>query len=265
LGPCLCFQFHDHFTDGRTPWTSDQLIARPLPKHRTTQTQNKHTHTPNIHALCGIRTHDPGFRAREDSSCLRSLGYRDLHSTKTLPSKSCILLAVLLPNIILNYVSETPTSEFCASARLLLWSQKATGYEVGVTLNDINISTRFCGSRSSVEKEDILRWLDGLLSNSFSYRSRQDALRSCVLHTYNFWATWSVSLCLIRMFLYFWWSYENYIFQFLIISNNNSGSMIYEVSLVLTCLLQSPDVIYYCNLRKSEFLLLQFKSTSYLS
>jgi hypothetical protein len=63
------FQFHDHFTDGGTPWTSDQLVARPLPKHRTTQTQNKHT--PNIHALYGIRTHDPGFRASEDSSCLR--------------------------------------------------------------------------------------------------------------------------------------------------------------------------------------------------
>jgi hypothetical protein len=26
-------------------WTSDQLIARPLPEHSTTQTQNKHTHT----------------------------------------------------------------------------------------------------------------------------------------------------------------------------------------------------------------------------
>jgi hypothetical protein len=30
------FQFYDHFTDGRTPWMSDQLAARPLPKHRTT-------------------------------------------------------------------------------------------------------------------------------------------------------------------------------------------------------------------------------------
>jgi hypothetical protein len=29
------FSFHfDHFTDGRTPWTGDQLDARPLPKHR---------------------------------------------------------------------------------------------------------------------------------------------------------------------------------------------------------------------------------------
>jgi hypothetical protein len=60
------FQFYYHFTDGRTPWTSNQLVARPLPKHRATQTQNKHT--PNIHALCGIR-----FRACEDSP----LGYCD--------------------------------------------------------------------------------------------------------------------------------------------------------------------------------------------
>jgi hypothetical protein len=62
------FQFHDHFTDGRTHWTSDQLVARPLPKHKTTQTQNKHI--PNTHALCEIRTHDPGFRASEDSTLL---------------------------------------------------------------------------------------------------------------------------------------------------------------------------------------------------
>jgi hypothetical protein len=41
----LISQFHDHFTEGRTPWTGDQLVARPLPKHRTTQTQNKRTHT----------------------------------------------------------------------------------------------------------------------------------------------------------------------------------------------------------------------------
>jgi hypothetical protein len=73
-------QFHDHFTDGRTPWTSDQLVARPLPKHRTTQTQNKHTHIPNIHALYGIRTHNPGFRANENSICLRPLGYHDRQS-----------------------------------------------------------------------------------------------------------------------------------------------------------------------------------------
>jgi hypothetical protein len=76
-GPWPLFQFHGHFTDDRTPWTSDQLVARPLPKHRTTQTQNKRIRTPNIHALCGIRTHDPSVRASEYSSCLRPLGYCD--------------------------------------------------------------------------------------------------------------------------------------------------------------------------------------------
>jgi hypothetical protein len=47
---------------------SDQPVSEPLLKHRTTQTQNKHIHVPNIHALCGIRNHDPGFRAALDLS-----------------------------------------------------------------------------------------------------------------------------------------------------------------------------------------------------
>jgi hypothetical protein len=67
----------DLYTIGRTPWTSDRPVARPLPKYRTTKTQNKHTHTPNIHALSAIRTHDHSVRASEDSLCLRQLGYRD--------------------------------------------------------------------------------------------------------------------------------------------------------------------------------------------
>jgi hypothetical protein len=67
LVPGLCFQFHDHITDCRTPWMSDQLVVRPLPKHRTTKTQNKDIHTPNIQALSEIRTHDPSVRASEDS------------------------------------------------------------------------------------------------------------------------------------------------------------------------------------------------------
>jgi hypothetical protein len=53
----------------------DQLVARPLPKHRTTQTQNKRMHTPNIHALSGIRPQDPSVRASEDISCLKPRGY----------------------------------------------------------------------------------------------------------------------------------------------------------------------------------------------
>jgi hypothetical protein len=54
-----------------------QTVWRPLPKHRTTQTQNKHIHIPNIHVLCGIRTHDPGFRESEDSTYLRPVSYHD--------------------------------------------------------------------------------------------------------------------------------------------------------------------------------------------
>jgi hypothetical protein len=40
VGPWPLLQFRNpFFTDGRTPWTSDQPIARPLPTHRTTKTQ----------------------------------------------------------------------------------------------------------------------------------------------------------------------------------------------------------------------------------
>jgi hypothetical protein len=65
------------FTDSRTPWASDQPVARPLPTHRTIRRQNKRIHTPNIHASSGIRTHDPRVRASEVSSCLRPRGYCD--------------------------------------------------------------------------------------------------------------------------------------------------------------------------------------------
>jgi hypothetical protein len=77
LWALAAFQFPDLFKIGRTPWTRDQLVARPLPKHRTARTQNKHVYTPNIHDLSGIRIHDHSVRASEDSSCLRPLGYRD--------------------------------------------------------------------------------------------------------------------------------------------------------------------------------------------
>jgi hypothetical protein len=48
--------------------------------------QQKHrinTHMPNVHALCGIRTHDPGFRTSENSACLRQFGYRDRQTVKS--------------------------------------------------------------------------------------------------------------------------------------------------------------------------------------
>jgi hypothetical protein len=43
LDPGRFFSFLILYTVGRTPWTGDQPIARPLPTHRTTQTQNKRT------------------------------------------------------------------------------------------------------------------------------------------------------------------------------------------------------------------------------
>jgi hypothetical protein len=39
------FSFLIFYTVGRTPWTGDQPVARPLSAHRTTQTQNKRTQT----------------------------------------------------------------------------------------------------------------------------------------------------------------------------------------------------------------------------
>jgi hypothetical protein len=42
LGHFLVFNL---YTVGRTPWTGDQPVARPLPTHRTTQTQNKRKQT----------------------------------------------------------------------------------------------------------------------------------------------------------------------------------------------------------------------------
>jgi hypothetical protein len=41
--PVLCFLIL--YTVGRIPWMGDQLVARPLPIHRTTQIQNKRTQT----------------------------------------------------------------------------------------------------------------------------------------------------------------------------------------------------------------------------
>jgi hypothetical protein len=39
------FQLLNPYTIGRTPWTGDQPVARPLPTHRTTRKQNKRTQT----------------------------------------------------------------------------------------------------------------------------------------------------------------------------------------------------------------------------
>jgi hypothetical protein len=72
-----------HFTSvirprtlGRTSWTGDKLVTRPLPvhKHRKTHTHNTNTKHPFPEWDSNPR---PGVRASEDSSCPRSLGHRD--------------------------------------------------------------------------------------------------------------------------------------------------------------------------------------------
>jgi hypothetical protein len=45
LDPGRFFSFLILHTVGTTPWTGDQPVARPLPAHRTAETQNKHTQT----------------------------------------------------------------------------------------------------------------------------------------------------------------------------------------------------------------------------
>jgi hypothetical protein len=65
-GPWPLFQFLNPYTVDRT-CSGNQLVARPLPTHRTTQTQNKRT---DIHASSWIRTNDPSVRVGEDCSCL---------------------------------------------------------------------------------------------------------------------------------------------------------------------------------------------------
>jgi hypothetical protein len=45
VGPLPLFSFLMLYTVGRTPLTGDQPVARPLPIHRSVQTQNKRAHT----------------------------------------------------------------------------------------------------------------------------------------------------------------------------------------------------------------------------
>jgi hypothetical protein len=70
-------------TLGRTPWASDQPVARPLP--------TQHGKTTDIRAVSGIRTHDPGLRvikacaphkARPLGSAVRAL-CRQIHKLET--------------------------------------------------------------------------------------------------------------------------------------------------------------------------------------
>jgi hypothetical protein len=73
VGPRPLLRFRNLFyTNGRSPWTSDQPVARPLHTHRTTQTRHKCTQTSM--PWMGFEPTNP---ASEDSSCLRPCGHCD--------------------------------------------------------------------------------------------------------------------------------------------------------------------------------------------
>jgi hypothetical protein len=68
----VSLQFLNPKTVGRIPWTGDQLVARHLPTQNNTNRINA-----DMHALSGIRTHDPSVVVSKDSSCLRLRGQCD--------------------------------------------------------------------------------------------------------------------------------------------------------------------------------------------
>jgi hypothetical protein len=76
FGPWPLLQFRNLFyAVGRIPWTGDEPVARPLPTHRTIQTQNKRTHRhPYLKWDSNPRSQ---CSSNEDSSWLRQRGHRD--------------------------------------------------------------------------------------------------------------------------------------------------------------------------------------------
>jgi hypothetical protein len=87
----------DPYTVGRTPWTRDQPVARPL------QTHNKRTQTSTP-----LWTHDPSVRAGEDGSCPRQRGHCDRQVTDSLTQIKQIsdeLKHILTSNWRTNYLT----------------------------------------------------------------------------------------------------------------------------------------------------------------
>jgi hypothetical protein len=80
-GPRPLIQFRNHFS--QSVELPGRVISPSQGRYLNTE-QHKHrinAYTPNIHALIGIRTHDPSVQASEDSSFLRLRGHCDrLHN-----------------------------------------------------------------------------------------------------------------------------------------------------------------------------------------
>jgi len=86
--------YFGHF--GRTPWTGDRSIARPLYLRRTAQQTNKKTRT-HIHASSGIRSHDPSVKMEAARSS------ETLHRVTTQKTTAVRTSGRLLDNIEMDF------------------------------------------------------------------------------------------------------------------------------------------------------------------
>jgi hypothetical protein len=81
VGPWPLLHFRNLFyTDGKTPWTNAQSVARRTYTQDNTNRINAHR---NVHELSGIRNYDPSVRARADSSRPSPRGHCDRHEALT--------------------------------------------------------------------------------------------------------------------------------------------------------------------------------------
>jgi hypothetical protein len=88
------FSFLILYAVGRTPLTGDQPVSRPLPTHRTTQTQNKRTqtHMPQV----GYELTIPAFeRAKTADALDRAATSASLYEVKTLKTLVYILTHII--------------------------------------------------------------------------------------------------------------------------------------------------------------------------
>jgi hypothetical protein len=89
VGPWPLLQFRNHFFFTETVGLVARMINPSQGRYLHTG-QDKHrinAHT-DIHALRGIRTHNPSVRASEDSSCLRPRSHYDRYDTNLLTGRA---------------------------------------------------------------------------------------------------------------------------------------------------------------------------------
>jgi hypothetical protein len=101
LWTLITFQFLNLHTVGRSPWTGDQPVARPLPTHRTTQTQNKRTQSSM--PLVGFEPMAPVFERAKTVHALDRvatvIGFSFIRTSKECNNR----YGVKIKNIEINY------------------------------------------------------------------------------------------------------------------------------------------------------------------